>query len=345
MRRSTKVRAKRSRFPIIANGEVWTRRRLPSHASSRIRLRRRHARPRRAGRPAAGAARCAVRRPAAGPSWRPSVATYWHGVRQKRAAGACRRPPQAVADAAAPQLPGSRGALPALASGQGCAKTSTACTGRSRHPRPRLAAGGMSGNCGNSRFISSAQEGPHRDLEELVRRHMAHPFRKPILDYNREAFATPRWPPSEAWRSTGAADSRCRLRRRLEHAAASPRQFPDHFVFRCRSVESTASSRGKPLADASQCRLVRADLVDFWRLLAENGIRLARHYNLYPESVAEDRPSRPALARPRGVSGVARAGRRSGVPQQLAHLHRGNGAGAEPCSAAGQVVAEPWRDG
>ena len=28
--------------------------------------------------------------------------------------------------------------------------------------------------------------------------------------------------------------------------------------------------------------LIRADLVDFWRLLAENGIRLARHYNLYP---------------------------------------------------------------
>ena len=28
--------------------------------------------------------------------------------------------------------------------------------------------------------------------------------------------------------------------------------------------------------------LIRADLVDFWRLLAESGIRLARHYNLYP---------------------------------------------------------------
>ncbi len=42
---------------------------------------------------------------------------------------------------------------------------------------------------GNSRLIVSAQEGPHRDLDELVRRHLAHPFRKPILDYNRAAFA------------------------------------------------------------------------------------------------------------------------------------------------------------
>ena len=38
---------------------------------------------------------------------------------------------------------------------------------------------------GNSRFISSAQDGPHADLEALVRRHMAHPFRKPVADYNR----------------------------------------------------------------------------------------------------------------------------------------------------------------
>ena len=42
---------------------------------------------------------------------------------------------------------------------------------------------------GNSRFISSAQIGVHPDLEKLVRRHLAHPFQKPIADYNREAFA------------------------------------------------------------------------------------------------------------------------------------------------------------
>ena len=42
---------------------------------------------------------------------------------------------------------------------------------------------------GNSRFISSAQMGVHPDLEKLVHRHMAHPFQKPIADYNREAKA------------------------------------------------------------------------------------------------------------------------------------------------------------
>ena len=42
---------------------------------------------------------------------------------------------------------------------------------------------------GNSRFIASAQDGPHHDLEALVRRHMVHSFMKPFADYNREAFA------------------------------------------------------------------------------------------------------------------------------------------------------------
>ena len=42
---------------------------------------------------------------------------------------------------------------------------------------------------GNSRFISSAQSGPLDDLAALVHRHLDHPFRKPILDYNRQAFS------------------------------------------------------------------------------------------------------------------------------------------------------------
>ena len=42
---------------------------------------------------------------------------------------------------------------------------------------------------GDSRFVTSAQAGPHRDLEALLRRHLAQPFRKPVLEYNRAAFA------------------------------------------------------------------------------------------------------------------------------------------------------------
>jgi len=131
----------------------------------------------------------------------------------------------------------------------------------------------------NSRFISSAQDGPHRDLEALVRRHMAHPFRKPIADYNRAAFAEA----MAAWMQFGREsplilDAGCGVGWSTLNIA---QQFPGHFVL---GVDQSIDrlTRGKPMELPANASLIRADLVDFWRLLAENGIRLARHYNLYP---------------------------------------------------------------
>ena len=137
----------------------------------------------------------------------------------------------------------------------------------------------MSGHSGNSRFISSAQEGPHRDLEALVRRHIAHPFRKPIVDYNRAAFAAA-LAARDAWRPGAPLilDAGCGVGWSTQRIAAA---YPGHFVF---GVDQSVDrlSRGRPLPMPENARLIRADLVDFWRLLAENGIRLACHYNLYP---------------------------------------------------------------
>ena len=132
---------------------------------------------------------------------------------------------------------------------------------------------------GNSRFIVSAQEGPHRDLEVLVRRHIAHPFRKPILDYNREAFSAA-LVARDAWRPGAPLilDAGCGVGWSTQRIAE---MYPEHFVF---GVDQSVDriSRGRPLPMPQNALLIRADLVDFWRLLAENGIRLARHYNLYP---------------------------------------------------------------
>lgn len=131
----------------------------------------------------------------------------------------------------------------------------------------------------NSRFISSAQDGPHRDLEALVRRHMAHPFRKPVADYNRVAFAEA----MAAWTQFGREaplilDAGCGVGWSTLNIA---QQFPEHFVLGVdQSIDRLA--RGKPMELPANAALIRADLVDFWRLLADNGIRLARHYNLYP---------------------------------------------------------------
>ena len=132
---------------------------------------------------------------------------------------------------------------------------------------------------GNSRLIASAQESPHRDLGMLVRRHMAHPFRKPILDYNRAAFAAA-LAAYDRWQAGAPLilDAGCGVGWSTQRIAES---FPGHFVF---GVDQSVDriSRGKPLPMPVNALLVRADLVDFWRLLAASGIRLARHYILYP---------------------------------------------------------------
>lgn len=131
----------------------------------------------------------------------------------------------------------------------------------------------------NSRFIASAQDGPHRDLEGLVRRHLAHPFRKPILDYNRAALATA-LAAHAAWnaRAPLILDAGCGVGWSTRHIAE---RYPEHFVL---GVDQSLArlNRGKPVPLPANALLLRADLVDFWRLLTEKGIRLARHYNLYP---------------------------------------------------------------
>ena len=132
---------------------------------------------------------------------------------------------------------------------------------------------------GNSRFIVSAQDGPHRDLESLVRRHMAHPFRKPVADYNREACAVA-LAAHAAWNPQAPLilDAGCGVGWSTQRIAET---YPDHFVLGVdQSLDRIA--RGKPLPMPANALLVRADLVDFWRQLAEHKIRVARHYNLYP---------------------------------------------------------------
>lgn len=132
---------------------------------------------------------------------------------------------------------------------------------------------------GNSRFISSAQSGPHDDLAALVHRHLDHPFRKPILDYNRLAFSAA-LAARDAW-NPGAPlvlDAGCGVGWSTLRLAE---RYPDHFVIGV-DQSSDRIGRGKPLALPANALFVRADLVDFWRLLRAADIRLARHYVLYP---------------------------------------------------------------
>jgi len=132
----------------------------------------------------------------------------------------------------------------------------------------------------NSSAVVSAQSAPHEQLHALVARHAAHPFQQPIAEHNRAAFDHS----IAQWRAHGEAplilDAGCGVGLSTMHLATA---FPDHFVI---GVDQSAdrSSRNTQWDGAAPINFtrVRANLVDYWRLLLESGIRPARHYVLYP---------------------------------------------------------------
>ncbi|MDB5799834.1 MAG: yggH [Rhodocyclales bacterium] len=128
----------------------------------------------------------------------------------------------------------------------------------------------------NSRTIDSAQSGPHEKLAELVLKHRDTSFRKPIAPSSQQAFDNvmvhwDRQAPILLDAGCGVGWSTLKL----------AQQYPAHFVLGIDQSEDRLS-RGKPEAPPPNAFFARADLTDFWRLLLQAGIRLDRHYLLYP---------------------------------------------------------------
>ncbi len=131
----------------------------------------------------------------------------------------------------------------------------------------------------NSRIPASAQSGIHEQLVRRIERHLAEPFRKPYADYNRAAFAAS----LEGWdqRTPLILDAGCGVGHSTIQLA---RSFPDHWVIGVDQSQDRLERR-KPYPDAllpKNMVFVRADLVDYWRLCCDAGLKLARHYILYP---------------------------------------------------------------
>lgn len=127
-----------------------------------------------------------------------------------------------------------------------------------------------------SRPVVSNQPGPHRDLARRVSRGLAQPLRKPVARHTQEAFElATKWYESQ----TGPLilDAGCGVGLSSRRLAE---QFPGHAVIGIdRSEDRLTRAHGKLPANA---RLVRADLVDFWRLAHQAGWAPERHYLLYP---------------------------------------------------------------
>ena len=132
----------------------------------------------------------------------------------------------------------------------------------------------------NSSPIHSTQTGIHDQLVATVAKHARHVFQKPVMPYNRQAFDAS----IAAWRDAGEQplilDAGCGVGLSTLHLAT---QFPGHFVI---GVDQSAHRLSRNTVWQGTVPLnmtrVRADLVDYWRLMQATGIRLARHYILYP---------------------------------------------------------------
>ncbi len=128
-----------------------------------------------------------------------------------------------------------------------------------------------------SRQVDSNQSGPHHRLVETVQKHLTTPFQKPVQAYNRDAFAA-----LEAalahWGGPWMLDAGCGTG---DSTRALAVRHPGHLIIGVdKSLHRLTKERTEP--DPGNMALIRADLVDLWRLIADAGLRPERHSILYP---------------------------------------------------------------
>ena len=129
----------------------------------------------------------------------------------------------------------------------------------------------------NSNPVASPQTGPHHRLAALVRKHQAQPFLKPPAPYSNAAYQ--RFLAARAPCQAVILDACCGTG---ESSLMLARRHPQHLVV---GVDQSAQRLARGLAQPGpppNLLLLRADMVDFWRLLAAAGVVLAAHYLLYP---------------------------------------------------------------
>jgi tRNA G46 methylase TrmB len=126
--------------------------------------------------------------------------------------------------------------------------------------------------------VTSPQAGPHARLDEVVRRHLVHPFCKPIAAHTRQAFERLRATVENAGRPL-IFDSGCGVGESTARLAAL---YPHALVVGVDQSAARLSTHEHGYRTAADYLLVRAELGDFWRLAVEAGWRLERHYLLYP---------------------------------------------------------------
>ena len=131
-----------------------------------------------------------------------------------------------------------------------------------------------------ARPVHSNQTGPHEDVQSVVLRHLNSEFKKPIQAHNQAAFDQVNALVSE-WQGPLILDSCCGVG---ESTAAIAQKNPDALVI---GVDKSAHRIDKHNnyqqgGHGERYSVLRADLLDFWRLACDANWQISQHFLLYP---------------------------------------------------------------
>lgn len=131
---------------------------------------------------------------------------------------------------------------------------------------------------GNSRVITTNQVEPHEKVPDLVHRYLQTDFQKPICQHTLEAFEE-----VQAWLGDSnepvVLDSCCGVGESTKNLAT---QFPNAKIIGVDKSALRIKKGQNKTESVTNYILVRADVIDFWRLLASSKVKVSHHFLLYP---------------------------------------------------------------
>ncbi|MEW9798878.1 tRNA (guanine(46)-N(7))-methyltransferase TrmB [Alteromonas sp. CYL-A6] len=131
---------------------------------------------------------------------------------------------------------------------------------------------------GNSRAISTNQQGVHDKLDELVKRYQSSATRRPVSQHTQAAFDEVNdW--LHGFDGPVVLDSCCGVG---ESTAKLAVKYPHARVIGIDKSEARLDKHATYASDADNYRVIRADVNDFWRLVAQSQWQVEKHYLLYP---------------------------------------------------------------
>lgn len=146
---------------------------------------------------------------------------------------------------------------------------------------------------GDSKAIITNQSGIHEKLDEVVQKHLTHPFQKPYQVHTEQAFKEMNSRVNDFLEANPDGeiilDACCGVGQSTRILA---QQFPrsliigvdksDHRISRNVDIRNIEGFSQEKDSQAKNYHLVRADLNDFYRLVKKANWPVSKHYILYP---------------------------------------------------------------